>query len=109
MHTLIDRSWLIKQGIELPNEASEDLIARFQQACESRVGDAIADRLTDEDVAEFEDIDKRGDTNAANKLLDRVYPDYGKLVWREARKLRKEIREADDKIALIESWATPRE
>ena len=38
--------------------------------------------------------------------LEEAYPDYPKVVRREVRKLREEIRSADDKVGLIGSWYT---
>jgi len=109
MKKLLSTRWLKSHNLILPADRKDELNASAQGEWELRIGNYIAEHLTREQIDEFEkfyDDSKKGKASDGDGIawLERNYPDYQKVVWREARKLRREILAADDKVALINSW-----
>jgi hypothetical protein len=98
----INETWLKENGVDLPDKDLQKLADMAYDEWELRVGNMLAEKLTDEQIAEFEKIT---DEDGQVAWLDEVYPEYDEVVEREAEKLAAELKEAADKVKLIKSWA----
>ena len=108
MAEIVSEAWLKKQGIALPKSRLQELVAKTQEECEMRVGYILIDAFTEEQVTEFERLCDSGQEDEMTDYLSKVYPDYPKVARRMVRALRKEIRQTEDKVRLIESWPSSR-
>lgn len=110
MKKVLSTRWLKAHKLTLPVDQLETLEAQAMGELEMRVGSYFIDRLTDEQVDEFEKIYNRAEEdtvsseNPALAWLEQNYPNYQQVVLREAGKMRCEILAARDKVALISSW-----
>ena len=78
-------------GLESADEQTrQGALQMFYQTLDTRVALAVQDKLTDEQLAEFEKLKDAEDT-AADELLKNAVPDYDALFNEEADKLLTEI------------------
>jgi hypothetical protein len=103
MITTINKQWLIKHGVSSNNKEMSVLVKIVNDEWEWRVGSYLAEQLGDKKVAEFETI-QNNDEDERIAWLEKAYPDYKKVVDREANLLAREILKSKDKISLIKSW-----
>lgn len=104
----IDVQWLTKLCVDFSYLAAEDketLVNKVLAELEIRVGNTLAEKLSDEQVEEFEKV-MNNDDDALTWLTEN-YPDYPIVVEDEAKRLGEEITRSSDKVALIMSWAYP--
>ena len=106
--TELDNEWLNQRGISthtLPEEDRLTLLEKANSELELRVGNKLAQNLTDTQIAEFETLlDTGGDTLG---WLEQNYHDYPRTVHAELAALEKEIESSAQPIALIMSWSSP--
>lgn len=108
--TNIDRSWLRDLGIDGADTKStmDELVALAYNELELRVGNVLANEMTNQQLDEFEAInDSKGD-DAALEWLEQNMPHYKQVVTDEHKKLSDEVRSAEDKEAVITAWAKER-
>ena len=95
----LDENWLKQQGITgLSTDDAQSLLQHLYSELELRVGMRLSENLTDEQLAEFEDITNRGDEEAAFNWLETNCPNYKDVVQEELDKLSNELHENKDKI-----------
>lgn len=97
--------WLEKQGLHGSAKSLKLLSDKLESILELRVGYALADKLSDKQIAEFELILSSTDDDERINWLEKNYPAYKKVVKYQKNKLAKEIRESDDKSSLINKLA----
>lgn len=101
--------WLEKQGLHGSAKSLKLLSDKLESILELRVGYALADKLSDKQIAEFELILSSTDDDDVDderiNWLEKNYPAYKKVVKYQKNKLVKEIRESDDKSSLINKLA----
>lgn len=98
----VNAAWLAKLGVKTSDESEmEALVVRAMDELELRVGSKIADKLTAEQITEFERI---GDDDERVAWLGKAFPSYDDTVYAEYDAMAKEIADNKDKVALIYSW-----
>lgn len=103
----LDEAWLRKLGAVTDDTTTEDietLITKVNDELSMRVGDRLQQKMTGEQLREFEEeiIHKDQDTSIA--WLEKIVPGYQSIVRQEVKKLGRDIAAADDKTGLITSW-----
>jgi len=97
------KAWLEEAGVKLPEHRMERLAGRVARELEQRIGDAITEKLTDEQLDEFEDVFIEAQKKQA-AWLKKHYPDYEKVVEREAKKIHKELMTAKSAALIVKHW-----
>lgn len=88
----LDAKWLADRGLsDLDNDAKSDLLRSVFSALEMRVGERVAEGLTDEQLAEFEEALDDGEAQALEWLQSNV-PDYQETTAAVLEELGEEIR-----------------
>lgn len=101
MGRMISKNWLKKCGV-IAEEAELKKLAKIAyDEWELRIGQAIADHLSQKQLDEFAKITD-GDKSLA--WLERAFPGYSKTVVEQKSKLAQEIKLTKDKVGLIKSW-----
>lgn len=91
----MDHEWLASLGLGgLSPTAASTLLAAAWDALERRVGGRIADRLSEEQLAEVNRLIEAGHDEAALAWLDRMVPEHRSIVEETYGLLTKELREA---------------
>jgi hypothetical protein len=100
----VNTDWLEELGVQAANKLDlHKLLDWAANELEMRVGHTILDSLTDEQISEFQNTD---DANARLKWIEKTYPDYKSVVHVHYHAMSEEIKNAEDKHALITSWTT---
>jgi succinate dehydrogenase flavin-adding protein (antitoxin of CptAB toxin-antitoxin module) len=95
---------LLKElGVKLPEHRLDRIAGKLARELELRVGNTITDHLSDEQLDEFESIIADAQKKQAQWLL-KHYPDYEKVVAKEAEKIHKELLKAKSPAVLIKHW-----
>jgi hypothetical protein len=84
---------------ELPAEEQNRRLEQFYQTLNIRVGMAIEDKLSDEQLAELANL--MDDQNAANDWLEKTVPDYETIVKNELESLKQEIKNESSQIKAL--------
>lgn len=88
----IDDSLLQDIGLgDLPEEERKKLLAQFHEMLEMRVGVRLAQKMSDEQLDEFETFIDTNDQPGAVKWLETNFPNYKEVVGEEYDKLKKEM------------------
>lgn len=88
----LDNDFLVALGLgSLPEEEKKALLGHIFETLEMRVGMKLAERMTNEQLDEFEGFLDRGDDPGVLKWLESNFPDYKQVVADELEKLRSEI------------------
>ncbi len=89
----LDRAWLGSLGLGLlPARIASDLIEAAYEEIESTVGQRLAERLDDDQMAAFEELLEREDDAGALAFLEASIPDYPIVVREEVDVLEASIR-----------------
>lgn len=75
----------------LPAEEKKKLLAHIYETLEMRVGMKLAERMTDAQLAEFEQFIDRNDEAGALHWLESNFPNYKDVVASEFEALKREI------------------
>lgn len=75
----------------LPAEEKKKLLAHIYETLEMRVGMKLAERMSDAQLAEFEQFIDRNDEAGALHWLESNFPNYKDVVASEFEALKKEI------------------
>lgn len=95
----IDDSLLEEIGlISLPKPERDQLLRQIYETLEMRVGMRLAERMTDQQLDEFERFIDTNDEAGALKWLETNFPDYKQVVADELEKLKTEIKKDSGKI-----------
>jgi len=101
----IDDTLLEEIGlIALPKEERDQLLRQIYETLEMRVGMRLAERMTDQQLDEFERFIDTNDEAGALTWLETNFPDYKQVVASELEKLKGEIKQDSSKI--IEAMQT---
>lgn len=95
----IDDTLLEEIGlIALPKQDRDQLLRQIYETLEMRVGMRLAERMTDQQLDEFERFIDTNDEAGALKWLETNFPDYKQVVADELEKLKGEIKKDSGKI-----------
>lgn len=95
----IDDTLLEEIGlIALPKQDRDQLLRQIYETLEMRVGMRLAERMTDQQLDEFERFIDTNDEAGALKWLESNFPDYKQVVADELEKLKGEIKKDSSKI-----------
>lgn len=95
----IDDTLLEEIGlIALPKQDRDQLLRQIYETLEMRVGMRLAERMTDQQLDEFERFIDTNDEAGALKWLESNFPDYKQVVADELEKLKTEIKQDSSKI-----------
>jgi ATP-dependent helicase/DNAse subunit B len=98
----LDVDYLEQAGLKgLPRGEAEVLLRYVYETLELRVGVALADRMTDRQLDEFEAYFKAKDDDGAFRWLERNFPDYKEIVAEEHEVLNAELRRAGATILAL--------
>ena len=89
----LDDNLLKELGLgSLPVEEKNKMLAHIYETLEMRVGMKLAEKMTDEQLDEFEGFIDRNDEGGALKWLEGNFPNYKQVVAEELEKLKAEIK-----------------
>lgn len=95
----IDDTLLEEIGlISLPKPDRDQLLRQIYETLEMRVGMRLAERMTDQQLDEFESFIDTNDEAGALKWLETNFPDYKQVVADELAKLKEEVKGDAPKI-----------
>jgi len=95
----IDDTLLEEIGlISLPKQDRDQMLRQIYETLEMRVGMRLAERMTDQQLDEFERFIDTNDEAGALKWLESNFPDYKQVVADELEKLKAEIKKDSSKI-----------
>lgn len=95
----IDDSLLEEIGlISLPKPDRDQMLRQIYETLEMRVGMRLAERMTDQQLDEFERFIDTNDEAGALKWLESNFPDYKQVVADELGKLKEEIKKDSSRI-----------
>lgn len=95
----LDDNLLIELGLgTLPPVEKNRMLSHIYETLEMRVGMKLAQKMTNEQLDEFEAFIDRSDEAGALKWLESNFPDYKQVVANELETLKQEIRTAAPQI-----------
>lgn len=104
----LDNNFLIELGLgALPEEEKKALLGHIFETLEMRVGMKLAERMTNEQLLEFEQFLDRGDDPGALKWLETNFPDYKQVVADELEALKAEIKASAPQILAASQTQAP--
>lgn len=104
----IDENLLVELGLgSLPKLEKDKLLRHIYETLETRVGMKLAERMSDEQLDEFEQFIDTNDEKGALGWLEANFPNYPKVVSEELEKLKIEVKQNADKIIQSASGSMP--
>ena len=95
----LDDNFLIELGLgALPPVEKNKMLAHIYETLEMRVGMRLAEKMTNEQLDEFEAFINNNDEAGALKWLETNFPNYKQVVAEELEKLKSEIKQAAPQI-----------
>lgn len=95
----LDDNLLIELGLgSLPAAEKNKMLNHIYETLEMRVGMKLAQKMTNEQLDEFEAFIDRNDEAGALKWLETNFPDYKQVVASELESLKAEIKTAAPQI-----------
>lgn len=95
----LDDNFLIELGLgSLPPAEKNKMLAHIYETLEMRVGMRLAEKMSNEQLDEFEAFINRNDETGALKWLETNFPNYKEVVAEELEKLKAEIRQVAPQI-----------
>jgi predicted RNA-binding Zn ribbon-like protein len=95
----LDDNFLQELGLgTLPPEEKKAMLNHIYETLEMRVGMKLAEKMTNEQLDEFEEFIKRNDEAGALKWLETNFPNYKQVVADELETLKTEIKAAAPQI-----------
>ncbi len=95
----LDDNLLIELGLgSLPAVEKNNMLNHIYETLEMRVGMKLAQKMTNEQLDEFEAFIDRNDEAGALKWLETNFPDYKQVVASELESLKEEIKIAAPQI-----------
>lgn len=103
----LDDNLLIELGLgSLPAVEKNKMLNHIYETLEMRVGMKLAQKMTNEQLDEFEAFIDRNDEAGALKWLETNFPDYKQVVASELEALKVEIKTAAPQIVAASEQAT---
>lgn len=103
----LDDNFLKDIGLEsLPAEEKKKMLAHIYETLEMRVGTKLAERMSDAQLQEFENLMNANDEAGALKWLETNIPNYKDVVSSELNILKKEISDNASQILALSSEKT---
>jgi hypothetical protein len=90
---------------ELPAEEKNKMLAHIYETLEMRVGMKLAERMTNQQLDEFEGFIDRNDEAGALKWLESNFPNYKQVVADELEALKNEIKQVAPQIVAASQQA----
>jgi hypothetical protein len=95
----LDDNFLTELGLgALPPVEKNKMLAHIYETLEMRVGMRLAEKMSNEQLDEFEAFINRNDEAGALKWLETNFPNYKQVVAEELEKLKSEIRQVAPQI-----------
>ena len=95
----LDDNFLIELGLGgLPPAEKNKMLAHIYETLEMRVGMRLAEKMTNEQLDEFESFINNNDEAGALKWLETNFPNYKQVVAEELEKLKGEIKQVAPQI-----------
>lgn len=95
----IDDNFLQSVGLgALPQAEKDKLLAHIYETLETRVGMKLAEKMSDEQLDEFEGFIDTNDEAGALKWLESNFPNYPQVVKAELETLKSELQRDAPKI-----------
>lgn len=95
----LDDNLLRELGLgALPADEKNKMLAHIYETLEMRVGMKLAEKMTNEQLDEFEGFIDKNDEAGALKWLETNFPNYKQVVADELEKLKAEIKQAAPQI-----------
>jgi predicted RNA-binding Zn ribbon-like protein len=95
----LDDNLLRELGLgALPPEEKNKMLAHIYETLEMRVGMKLAERMTNEQLDEFEQFIEKNDEAGALRWLETNFPNYKQVVADELEALKAEIKQAAPQI-----------
>lgn len=95
----LDDNLLKELGLgDLPAQEKNTMLRHIYETLEMRVGMKLAEKMTNEQLDEFEGFIDRNDEAGALKWLETNFPDYKDVVASELENLKNEIKSSADQI-----------
>lgn len=89
----LDDNLLVELGLGgLPAEEKKAFLAHIYEKLELNVGVKLAEQMSEQQLAEFEQLINAGDESGAFRWLETTFPGYKEVVAEEFEKLKNEIR-----------------
>lgn len=98
------KTWLTGLGVNVPDGRLDGLAQKLEVELQWRVGNEIAEHLSEQQLDEFEQLNQTGDQQATVKWLTTNYPDFVAVTERQLQRLQAELTNATDAVALIDFW-----
>lgn len=88
-----DKKLVAEFGIgTLPEAVQEELLGQYFETLELRLGMILEDQLSDEQLAQFEQVHDAGDDDATLTWLKTAIPNYDQLVADETEAVKADIK-----------------
>lgn len=102
----LDDNLLRELGLgALPAEEKNKMLAHIYETLEMRVGMKLAERMTNQQLDEFEGFIDRNDEAGALKWLETNFPNYKQVVAEELEVLKNEIKQVAPQIVAASNQA----
>lgn len=89
----LDENLLVELGLQgMPKEEKAAFLKHMYETLEMRVGTRLAERMSDQQMAEFEQFINANDEQGAFHWLETNFPNYKDVVAEEFEKLKAEIK-----------------
>lgn len=95
----LDDNFLIELGLgSLPAAEKNKMLAHIYETLEMKVGMRLAEKMSNEQLDEFESFINQNDEAGALKWLETNFPNYKQVVAEELEKLKSEIKQVSPQI-----------
>lgn len=95
----LDDNFLLELGLgALPPAEKNKMLAHIYETLEMRVGMRLAEKMSNEQLDEFEAFINKNDEAGALKWLETNFPNYKQVVAEELEKLKSEIKQVAPQI-----------
>lgn len=95
----LDDNFLIELGLgSLPATEKNKMLAHIYETLEMKVGMRLAEKMSNEQLDEFESFINQNDESGALKWLETNFPNYKQVVAEELEKLKSEIKQVAPQI-----------
>jgi hypothetical protein len=87
----VDEEYLEEIGLgQIPDDMRDDLVQQLTELIQNKVGLKLVGKMTDDQVAEFNDLADSDGTVIANWLARNI-PDYGEIVYETREEIKNDI------------------
>jgi hypothetical protein len=100
----INKKQLQDWGVEATDEEWDALVQNVSNQFAKRTGEMLTPVMTDEQLDEFDKLTENGDDAPQQAYIQQTIPYYKAVIAIAGARLGTEIVNAEDKVALIQSW-----